>query len=80
MSEAIAWKDFLQTSGKWPPSLTIPPSWPPIPTAHVLHVFFVRMAFHMLRQPTRDASFRLYRMACQPPPLRARFTRKKPLL
>ncbi len=59
MSEAIAWNDFLQTSGKWPASLTMPPNWPPMPTAQVLQVFLERIAFHMRSQPTRLASFKL---------------------
>ena len=56
MSEAIAWKDFLQTSGKWPPSLTMPPSWPPMPTAQVLQAFLLRMARHIRSGPTRAAT------------------------
>ncbi len=59
MSETIAWNDFLQTSGKWPASLTIPPNWPPMPTAQVLQVFLDRIAFQNFHIPIRRASFRL---------------------
>jgi hypothetical protein len=72
MSEAIAWSDFLQTSGKWPPSLTMPPSWPPIPSAQVLQAFRLRIARHIGSQPTRCATRNVYRMAGQPPPERMR--------
>ena len=48
MSAAIAWSDFLQTSGKWPASLTIPPRWPPMPSAQVLQAF---SAAHGAPQP-----------------------------
>jgi hypothetical protein len=44
-----------------------------MPTAQVLHVFLERMSFHIVHQPTRRASFRLYPMAFHPPPLRGRF-------
>ncbi len=44
MSADIAWIDFLQTSGKWPFSLTMPPSCPPMPRAQVLQAFFERRA------------------------------------
>src|SRR5579872_4063081 len=68
MSEAMACSDFLQTSGKWPPSLTIPPICPPIPRAQVLQAFLVRIARHSGSQPTRLAIRSVYRMAFQPPP------------
>ncbi len=59
MSEAIAWNDFLQTSGKCPPSLTIPPNCPPMPSAQVLQVFRDRRALQSLVQPTRLATRRV---------------------
>lgn len=42
MSAVCACTDFLHTSGKCPASLTIPPFWPPMPRAQVLHVFLLR--------------------------------------
>ena len=48
MSAAMACSDFLQTSGKCPASLTMPPACPPMPSAQVLQAFFERMAFHSL--------------------------------
>src|SRR5579872_7335044 len=68
MSETMACNDFLQTSGKCPPSLTMPPIWPPIPRAHVLQAFLLRIARHNGIQPTRLAIRNVYRMAFQPPP------------
>ena len=44
MSATIACRLFLQTSGKWPSSLTMPPRWPPMPSAQVLQAFFERIA------------------------------------
>jgi hypothetical protein len=44
MSAAIAWIDFLHTSGKRPSSFTMPPRCPPIPSAQVLHALRVRSA------------------------------------
>jgi hypothetical protein len=41
MSAACAWTDFLHTSGNEPASLRMPPRCPPIPSAQVLHAFFV---------------------------------------
>src|SRR5437899_9331039 len=73
ISETIAWNDFLHTSGKWPASLTIPPRWPPMPSAQVLQAFFVRIAANSRRQPTRLAMRSVYRIAAQPPPLVIRF-------
>ena len=49
MSATIACRLFLQTSGKWPSSLTMPPRWPPMPSAQVLQAFFERMAFHSFK-------------------------------
>src|SRR5262245_23340034 len=46
----------------------MPPSWPPIPSAQVLQVFLLRMAFHSFHQPTRLAMRRVYCTAFQPPP------------
>jgi hypothetical protein len=51
MSATIAWNDFLQTSGKCPASLTMPPDWPPMPTAQVLQAFFDRIAFQRAHRP-----------------------------
>src|SRR5262245_35670658 len=75
MSDAIACKDFLQTSGKWPPSLVMPPSWPPMPSAQVLHAFLLRSARHIGSHPTRLATRAVYTRLCQPPPDRAGFMR-----
>jgi hypothetical protein len=55
MSAAMACSDFLQTSGKCPASLTIPPIWPPMPSAHVLQAFLLRIARHSANHPTRFA-------------------------
>src|SRR5258705_8708626 len=68
ISEAIAWSDFLQTSGKWPPPLAMPPNWPPIPRAQVLQAFLLRMARHNGSHPTRLAMRKVYKTAFQPPP------------
>ena len=69
MSATIACRLFLQTSGKWPSSLTMPPRWPPMPSAQVLQAFFERMAFHSLRMPPASRAFRqVYHTAGQPPP------------
>ena len=57
MSATIAWNDFLQTSGKWPASLTMPPDWPPMPTAQVLHAFFERIAFQRAHSPPASRAF-----------------------
>ena len=59
MSATIAWNDFLQTSGKWPASFRMPPAWPPMPTAQVLHAFLADMAFQRRHQPTLLAIRRL---------------------
>src|SRR5262245_5141369 len=72
MSAIIAWRDFLQTSGKWPPSLTMPPACPPMPRAQVLQAFFVRIAFQSFHSPPTSRALRkVYQTAGQPPP---RFT------
>src|ERR1700704_3198571 len=69
MSETIACRLFLQTSGKWPSSLTMPPRWPPMPSAQVLQAFLERMARHSLRMPPASrAFFQVYQTAGQPPP------------
>src|SRR5204863_3476062 len=73
ISAAIACNDFLQTSGKWPASLTMPPFWPPMPSAQVLQAFLARIAFHNRSQPTRLAMRKVYLIAAQPPPLVMRF-------
>ena len=57
MSATIAWNDFLQTSGKWPASFTMPPAWPPMPSAQVLHAFFERMAFQNFQSPPASRDF-----------------------
>ena len=49
--------DFLFSLGKWPASFTMPPRWPPIPTAQVLQAFWERMAFQNRSQPTLLAIF-----------------------
>ena len=51
MSETMACSDFLQTSGKWPASLTMPPAWPPMPSAHVLQALRERIARHSFKIP-----------------------------
>jgi hypothetical protein len=56
MSDAIACSDFLQTSGKRPCSLTMPPRCPPMPSAQVLQALRLRMARHVCRQPKRLAT------------------------
>src|SRR5262245_1039629 len=69
MSAAIACSDFLQTSGKWPVSLTMPPFCPPMPSAQVLQAFLLRIAFHSFHKPpTCWALLSVYRTAGQPPP------------
>src|SRR6478672_13495419 len=69
MSVAIAGSDFLQTSGKLPASFFIPPFCPPIPSAHVLHAFLLRIAFHIAQKPPEARAFlNVYQMARQPPP------------
>ena len=68
MSAAIACKDFLQTSGKCPSSLRIPPFCPPIPSAHVLQAFFERIAFQSFQNPTRLPMLNEYFSAWKPPP------------
>src|SRR6476660_5520725 len=69
MSATIACRLFLQTSGKCPSSLTMPPRWPPMPSAHVLQAFLLRMARHSLRTPPASrAFFQVYQTAGQPPP------------
>jgi len=70
MSATIAWNDFLQTSGKWPASLTIPPAWPPMPRAQVLHAFLERMAFQNFHRPPASRAFlNVYKTARNPPPV-----------
>src|SRR4051794_30205818 len=70
ISAAMACNDFLQTSGKWPASLTMPPAWPPIPSAHVLQAFLLRIARQSLsKPPTSRALRRVYQTAGQPPPV-----------
>src|SRR5438128_1760659 len=74
MSAAIACSDFLQTSGKLPASLTMPPFWPPMPSAQVLQAFLLRIACQSFHTPPIWRDFlRAYRMARHPPPLRRRF-------
>lgn len=58
MSPAWAWTLFLQTSGKWPASLTMPPRAPPMPTAQVLQAFFDRMRTQSFQSPTFCPFFR----------------------
>ena len=48
---------FLQTSGKWPSSLTMPPRWPPMPSAQVLQAFFERIARQSLSMPPASRAF-----------------------
>jgi hypothetical protein len=67
MSAAMACSDFLQTSGKWPASFTIPPIWPPMPRAQVLQAFLLRIARHSDIHPTRFAVSSVYAMAFHPP-------------
>jgi hypothetical protein len=74
MSAAIAWIDFLHTSGNEPCSLTIPPCCPPIPKAHVLHALRERRAVYIFQRLPDSSPFRnVYRTACQPPPAFNRF-------
>src|SRR4030095_3593040 len=74
MSATMAWSDFLQVSGKLPASLTIPPFWPPMPSAQVLQAFLLRMDFQKPHGPPIDGSVVGWeRRACQPPPLVSRF-------
>ena len=69
MSATIACRLFLQTSGKWPSSLTMPPRCPPMPSAQVLQAFFERMACHSFKMPPASRAFRhVYQTAGQPPP------------
>src|SRR5437868_14276288 len=69
MSAAIACSDFLQTSGKLPASLTMPPFWPPMPSAQVLQAFLLRIASHSFhRPPIRRDLLSADRMARHPPP------------
>ena len=74
MSATIACSDFLQTSGKWPSSLTMPPRCPPMPSAQVLQAFFERMAFQSFQKPPASRPLRsVYQTAGQPPPDEAFF-------
>src|SRR5262249_17753810 len=74
MSATIACKLFLQTSGNAPSSLTIPPLWPPIPSAQVLQAFFERIARHSFQMPPASRAFRqVYHTAGHPPPDRTCF-------
>ncbi len=52
MSPAWAWMLFLQTSGKWPASLRMPPFAPPMPRAQVLHAFRECMRRQRRQKPT----------------------------
>jgi uncharacterized membrane protein YeiH len=72
MSAACAWTDFLQTSGKWPASFTIPPCWPPIPSAHVLQALLLRRRLYSATVPTERPFASTYFIAANPP---AAFTR-----
>ena len=49
----MAWTDFLQTSGKRPSSLRIPPCCPPIPSAQVLQALREVIACQKRQKPTR---------------------------
>src|SRR5258708_5787287 len=69
MSATMACNDFLQTSGKWPSSLTMPPFCPPMPRAQVLQAFFERMAFQSFQSPPASRALEnVYMTAGQPPP------------
>jgi hypothetical protein len=57
---------FLHISGKCPVSLVIPPSWPPIPKAHVLHVFFEEMDLKKFLKPTFRATAKEYFIELKP--------------
>ena len=68
MSAAIAWTDFLQNSGNFPASFTIPPRSPPMPSAQVLQVFGERIDFHIARKPpARNDFVSTYRIERKPP-------------
>ncbi len=70
MSATIAWSDFLQTSGKWPASLTMPPRCPPMPSAQVLQAFFGAHRLPELADAARFATFAEgVESAGQPPPV-----------
>jgi hypothetical protein len=47
----------------------MPPRWPPIPRAHVLQAFLLRIARQSFKKPPASRAFRhVYQAAGQPPP------------
>jgi hypothetical protein len=48
----------------------MPPRWPPMPSAQVLHAFFERMAFQSFQMPPASRPLRsVYIRAGKPPPV-----------